>query len=172
MLFNWIDYPSQYENIIETWCDEAAVKFALDDDSVKTEHQWYLDNYAYNRNYFCKIIFDGETPVALLMLATWDEAKVRFNENYIYLDTLIVNPALRGQGYGTKIVIDVMKNVNELIGEGNNVFIAQIHKDNDVSKKLAEKLGFQIIYTKAENWFDWIYPHSATDRFLAMRDAE
>ena len=170
MCFNWTDYPAQYEDEIETWCDESAIRFALDGESIKSEHQWYLDNYTHNSSYFCKIILDGETPVALLMLATWNEAKVRFNENFIYIDTLIINPALRNQGYGTRIVIDIMKNVNQLIGSGSNVFIAQIHKDNGISEKLATKLGFQIVYTDSAPWFDWIYPASVTDRFLVLRN--
>jgi len=44
MCFTWIDYPAQYEDAIEAWCDESAIRFALDDDSVKSEHQWYLDS--------------------------------------------------------------------------------------------------------------------------------
>jgi len=177
MRFDWIDYPAQYEDEIETWCDEAAVCFALDDDSVKIEHQWYLDsdNYTYNSDYFCKIIFDGETPVAILMMAKWNEATLRLNENVIYLDTLIINPALRNQGYGTRIVTNVMKRVNQLVGDGTNIFIAQIHKDNDISKKLAGKLGFHRIYLDFmvndtnRDWFDWIYPLSAAERFIAVR---
>ena len=172
MRFNWIDYPAQYEDVIETWCDEAAVRFALDGDSVKSEHHWYLNesNYTHNSDYFCKTILDGETPVALLMLAVWNEAKIRLNENFIYLDTLIINPALRNQGYGTRIVIDIMNRAGQLVGDGSNVFIAQIHKDNDISQKLANKLGFHLAYMSAGDWSDWIYPSSATDRFLAMRN--
>jgi RimJ/RimL family protein N-acetyltransferase len=105
------------------------------------------------------------------MLATWSEAKVRFNENFVYIDTLIINPALRGQGYGTRIVIDIIENVHHLIGDGSNVFIAQIHKDNGISNKLATKLGFRIVYTEAGDWVDWIYPASAINHFLMLRNA-
>jgi RimJ/RimL family protein N-acetyltransferase len=169
MHFNLIDYPAQYECEIETWCDESAIRFALDGDSIKSEHQWYFDNYTYNSDYFCKIILDGETPVALLMLAIWNEAKVRFNENFVYFDTLIINPAIRNQGYGTRIVIDIMKNIGQLIGSGDNVFIAQIHKENEISNKLAAKLGFHLVYTDSDPWFDWIYPDSAAEHFLTLR---
>jgi len=168
MHFTWIDYPAQYKDAIETWCDDPVIRFALDSDSVKTEHQWYLDSdsFAYNRNYFCKIALDGETPVALLMLA--------IRGGIVYLDTLIVNPALRNRGYGARIVAEAIENAERLIGSRDNVFVAQIHKDNEISKKLAHKLGFHFIYTDAEandDWFDWVYPASAAKDVLALRDA-
>jgi len=176
MHFTWIDYPAKYENEIETWCDEFAIRFALDDDSVITEHQWYLDSdkYKHNENYFCKVVLDGDTPVALFMLAIFsDETKKHLTENIVYLDTLIINPALRNQNFGSRIIADVIQNAEQIIGSSSNIFISQIHKDNDVAKKLATKLGFHFVCTEAEknhNWFDWVYPASAVDRFISYRD--
>jgi len=108
----FIDYPAQYEYEIETWCDEAALRFALDEDSIKAEHRWYLDSDDYTRgeNYFCKIALDGETPVALLMLTKYGEdEEADITENIVYFDTIIINPALRGQGYGAKILTELIQ---------------------------------------------------------------
>ena len=173
--FTWINYPAQYESEIETWCDEAAIRFALDSDSVKTEHQWYLnaEGYTHGSNYFCKIALDGETPVALVMLAVYtNETTMHLTENIVYIDTLIINPALRGQGYGTQILYDIIHHADRLIHSRHNIFVAQIHKDNSASKYIVNKLGFQFICTEAEandTWFNWIYPASATERFLACQ---
>jgi len=175
MRFTWIDYPEKYEDEIETWCDEPAVRFALDDNSVKVEHKWYLDSdkYTYNENYFCKIALDGGVPVALLMLAVfYDETEVHFTESIVYLDTLIISPALRNQGYGAKIIADILHNAEQIIGSGACVFVSQIHKDNGAAKRLSAKLGFELIFTEAEknyDWFDWVYPASAAGRYLAFR---
>jgi RimJ/RimL family protein N-acetyltransferase len=175
MHFTWIDYPAKYEDEIETWCDEPAVRFALDENSVKTEHQWYLDSdkYTHNENYFCKIVLYDDMPVALIMLAIFnDETKAHLTENIVYLDTLIINPALRNQGFGSRIINDVLQNTDQIIGNSPNIFILQIHKDNEISNKLASKLGFYLICTEDEknhDWFDWVYPASAADRFLAFR---
>ena len=176
MHFTWIDYPDKYENEIETWCDEPAIRFALDEDNIRTEHQWYLDSdkYVYNENYFCKIVLDGNTPIAIFMLASfYDETKMHLTESIIYLDTLIINPILRNQGLGSKIITDVLQNSEQIVGCSSCIFISQIHKENDIAKKLATKLGFYFIYTEAEKnheWFDWVYPASAASRFLAYRN--
>jgi predicted GNAT family N-acyltransferase len=138
MQFTWIDYPAQYEDEIETWCDEPAIRFALDDDSVKAEHQWYLDSdkYKHNNNYFCKIVLDNDTPVALFMFAIFkDEKKTHLTENVVYLDTLIINPALRNQSYGARVIAEALKHADQIIGSNHCIFISQIHKDNDNSTK-------------------------------------
>ncbi|MCL2527260.1 MAG: hypothetical protein FWE42_02485 [Defluviitaleaceae bacterium] len=86
MYFTWVDYPAQYEEEIEEWCDEPAIRFALDEDSIKAEHQWYLDSdkYVHNGNYFCKVVLNGDTPIALFMLAAFeDEAKMQLPERLV-----------------------------------------------------------------------------------------
>jgi len=167
----------KYEDAIEAWCDESAIRFALDDDSVKSEHQWYLDSdkYTHGENYFCKIVLDGDTPVALFMLAVFnDDTKAHLTESVVYLDTLIINPTLRNQGYGTKIITEVLRHSDQIIRSSYCVFISQIHKDNDAAKNLAARLGFHFIYTEAEKdnyWFDWVYPASAAERYLNYRNS-
>ena len=175
MQFTWVDYPNRYETELENWCDET-IRYALDDDSIKTEHQWYINSneYTLDENYFCKVVLDGEAVVAFVMLSTRiDENKTHFTENLICIDTFIINPALRHQGYAARIITELVQNTEKIVPFENNVFIAQIHKDNNISKKLFEKLGFLFIYTDAEvndDWFDWIYPASAEKRYLAWRE--
>ena len=175
MQFTWINYPNQYEAELEHWCDET-IRYALDDDSIKKEHQWYINSheYTFNENYFCKVVLDGEAVVAFVMLSTrTDEHKTHFTENLICIDTFIINPALRHQGYAARIITELVQNTVKIVPFENNVFIAQIHKNNNISKKLFEKLGFLFIYTDAEvndDWFDWIYPASAEKRYLAWRE--
>jgi len=118
MDFAWRDYPAQYEGEIESWCDELAIRFALDEDSVIAEHEWYLgsDKYTHNENYFCKVVIDDNTPVALFMLAVFrDETRKFLSESIVYLDTLIVNPALRNQNFGSRIMADVLQNAEQII---------------------------------------------------------
>ena len=91
----------------------------------------------------------------------------------IYLDTLIVNPALRHQGYATKIICELMQHLKKIIPFDASAFVAQVHKENDISKKLLGKLGFHFICTEAEindDWFDWIYPATAASHHIASRE--
>ncbi|MCL2405933.1 MAG: GNAT family N-acetyltransferase [Defluviitaleaceae bacterium] len=176
MDFVWKDYPAQYETEIESWCDEPAIRFALDEDSVIAEHKWYLnsDKYVHNENYFCKVVLDDTTPVALFMLAVFrDEARKFLSESIVYLDTLIINPTLRNQNFGSRIIADVIQNAEQIIGSRSNIFISQIRKDNGTAIKLATRLGFHLVCTETEknhDWFDWVYPASKADRFLAYRE--
>lgn len=175
MQFIWINYPNQYESELESWCDET-LRHAIDGDSIKEEHDWYINasDHTFNKNYFCKIVLDGEIIAALVMLVIRkNKLKPNFKETVIYIDTFIINPVLRNQGYGTRIIIELVQNTDKIIPFGNNILVAQIHKDNDNSKKLFKKLGFHFIYTDAEandDWFDWIYPASAANRYLAWRE--
>ena len=164
MQFTWVDYPNIYEAELETWCDET-VRHAIDGDSIKEEHDWYLENnYVFNKDYFCKIVLEDKTAVALVMSGT--RINKSETETVICIDTFIINPELRNQGYGTKIIAEIIQN-------SENIIVAQIHKDNETSKKLFKKSGFHFICTEAEindDWFDWIYPASAADRYLAWRE--
>ena len=111
MQFIWVDYPDQYEHELETWCDET-VRHAIDDESIKAEHDWYTNSsdHTLNKDYFCKIVLDGEIVVALFMLTMHvDETKKHLTKNIIYLDTLIINPTLRNKGYATKIITEFMQ---------------------------------------------------------------
>ena len=176
MQFTWVDYPDQYEAELEGWCDET-VRRAIDEESIKREHEWYADvgnGHMLNKDYFCKVVLDGETAVALLMLRLC-ETKMHFTENLIFLDTLIINPVLRHQGYATRIIAELMQYTEKIVPFNNNIFVAQVHKDNDKPKKLFEKLGFHHIYTDAEandDWFDWIYPATAAKNYIAFREEQ
>ena len=171
MQFTWIDYPGQYETELEHWCDET-VRYAIDAESIKEEHGWYANHHTLGKDYFCKVVLDCEAVVALFMVRI-DKAKTPCHENVVFLDTLIINPALRHQGYATRIITELIQHTKNIIPLNNNIFVAQIHKDNEFSKKLAAKLNFHFIYTDAEandDWFDWVYPAKAAGRYLALRD--
>ena len=168
MKFTWVDYPAQFEEEIEGWCDEYAAAFALDCDSVKMEHQWYLNaDRTLNHDYFNKIILEDGTPIALLMMAiNEEERREKLTENVIHLDTLIINPLYRNKGYGARILTDILEHAEEIIGRDNNVFLGQIHKDNTISIKLMHKLGFESVAFLDEtqdDWGNWVYPPSAAE---------
>lgn len=175
MQFTWVDYPNQYEAELENWCDDTVL-YAIDSESIKEEHDWYIheSSHTLNKDYFCKIVLDGEIVAALIMLVIRkNELKTCITENIVYIDTFIINPAVRQQGYGTKIIDELIQHAEKIIPFANNIIIAQIHKENDNSKKLFTKSGFHYIYTDAEEndeWFDWIYPPSAANRYISWRD--
>ena len=157
MQFTWVDYPNRYEAELENWCDET-VRHAIDGESIREEHDWYTNNnHVFNKDYFCKIVLEDKVAVGLVMLV------MRINESetetVIYIDTFIINPALRNRGYGIKIIDEIIQYTEKIIPFDNNIIIAQIHRDNDISKKLFKKSGFYFVCTDTESnddWFDWI----------------
>ena len=84
-----------------------------------------------------------------------------------------INPALRNRGYGVKIVGEFINDVNKIIPFDKNIYIAQVHKDNDISKKMLDRLFFRFICTEEEacdNWFDWVYPANKADDYIKWRE--
>jgi RimJ/RimL family protein N-acetyltransferase len=49
---------------------------------------------------------------------------------------------LRNQGYGTKIIYDLIHNASEIIPYSNNIFDAEIDIDAYVSIQVFKKIGF------------------------------
>ena len=58
MKFKWVDYCELYEAETEMWSsDELTLKYAINE-SIKSEHSYYLieSGYVHNETYFCKIV--------------------------------------------------------------------------------------------------------------------
>ncbi|MCL2187403.1 MAG: GNAT family N-acetyltransferase [Defluviitaleaceae bacterium] len=163
MHYKWIDYPAQFEKRIEGWCDQYAMQIAMEDDTAKVENQWYLatpDTYTHID--YNKIALEGDTPIALLMMVVIKEKSI------VHFDTLIVNPKMRKQGHGVRALTDVLQNAEAIIGVENPVFVGQIRKDNNVSIRLMEKLGFQCVddaHKRDDAWCNWVYPAGAAASF-------
>ena len=174
MHFNWIDYPASYATQIETWCSKVEKKFTLNTGTVQGDHQENLeDDRKLNYNYFCKIAMEEDIPVALVMLIIdEDNTKQHISDDIIWLDSFIINPALRNKGYGQKVIQELLENPKDIInGSEKDIFCAQIHKYNAISQKLMQKLGFYLAVTSDlydDDWQNWVYPATAVAPFCAM----
>ena len=175
MNFTWIDYPGNYKEELDSWCDDT-VRLAIDDENISEEHDWYAEGsgYVHNKNYFCKIILENMTVIGVLFLTVHKDINETYlDENIVLVDTLIVNPAMRNRGYAVKIIKEFINHVDVIIPFDKNIYIAQVHKDNEISKKLFNRLGFRFICVAGEaddDWFDWVYPADKAAGYVQWRE--
>lgn len=65
------------------------------------------------------------------------------NENDVIISPYTVNPAQRGKGYGTRILIDVKESLSKYF-KGN--IYAEVRQNNIASIKAMEKAGYEFQY--------------------------
>lgn len=147
--FVWDDYSEKYKDLISDWTDDEALKFAINT-TWHDEYMYYLAEaeYEYNKGFFCKIVFDAETPIAVLILLTGDGFPVTVNP-------MIINPSLRGKGYGTEIVRQLISNIDELVPNHSDIIEAGVDIENTASRRIFEKNGFEM--TKIHPGGDFVF---------------
>lgn len=159
--FVWDDYSKKYKDLIDRWTDDEEVQRFATDDSWHDEYMYYMTEterymddagvvhehkYELNKDFFCKIIFDGETPVAVIILLSTDGYPV-------YINPLLVNPKLWGRGYGTEIIRELIDNIDELIPNHSDTIEAGVDIENTPSRRIFEKNGFTLTKIHPEGDF-------------------
>ena len=162
MQFKWTDYNSDYKDDIETWnSDELIQKYAIDD-GINDEHLYYLgeDDYVHNKSYFCKIVMEENKIVAIVFM--FDGIK-----HPLGINPIIVNPALRSQGYCKRIIEELIKHTEKIIGNEKYVFYAGIDFENIASIRAFEKVGFTLTDTHPGG--DFGYYHYEKESPIEMK---
>ena len=139
MRFKWVDYCELYESETETWSkDEPTLKYAIDE-SVKEDHLYYLSetDYVHNETYFCKVVLEEDKIIAVVFLMCGEKWPLTINP-------IVVNPALRNQGYCKKAIKELIEHTASIIGRENYVFAAGIDLENIASVRAFEKVGFSL----------------------------
>lgn len=171
MLFKWVDYCEKYEDEIDAWMnDELIIRHAVDE-SLKADHLYYAtsNEFILNKNYFCKVILEGENVIAVMTLLI-NERITNLNKNLILINSIFTSPAKRNQGYGTKIINELIKDTEKIIPYTDNIFEAEIDTDNSRSIHTFDKLGFIFIGTHDKNDYGyefgyWVYPASELEHY-------
>ena len=142
MKFKWVDYCELYEAEIETWNkDELTLKYAIDE-SIKADHLYYLSesDYVHNKTYFCKVVLEYDKIIAVVFLLSSEKYPLAINP-------IVVNPALRNQGYCVKVIKELITHTKEIIGHEKYIFDAGIDLGNIASVLAFEKVGFTLTDT-------------------------
>lgn len=166
MIFTWVDYCEKYENEIDAWMnDELIIRHAVDE-SLKADHLYYTTSseFILNENYFCKVILEGEAVIGVMTLLI-NENNTDLNKNLILINSIFTSPEKRNQGYGKKIINELIVHTEKIIPYTDNIFEAEIDTDNAASIHTFDKLGFVFVGKHDKNDYGyefgyWVYPVS------------
>jgi 8-oxo-dGTP diphosphatase len=136
MNFVWHDYDPKSMGYIEDWLDVAAVKSTgLDEGFHNFYEYWANENgFAVGENYWCKVIFQNDEPVAVLACCLYDSV--------VTVMEIVVKPEKRGKGIGTKLMKELLES-EKILGFTIQKSEAVIFPGNIASQKAFEKAGFR-----------------------------
>lgn len=140
MVFEWKNYSCDFSGIADTFLDQEAIKNTGCDEGFNKYYDYWLSDKEtiLNQNYWCKVVFNDCLPISVISVG-------KSRENEFTISEFIVSPNLRGKGYGTKILQELLKCSNEILGQEIKIAKAVIFQNNIASQKAFEKAGF--IYT-------------------------
>lgn len=149
MRFTWHDYEFQYEAIVESWLDADAKRFTGCDDGWNSFYEYWKndDETILNENYWCKVICEGDVPIAVIAISLYQSAFTAME--------YIVAPERRGKGYGFTALKELLDNGTAIIGKDITQAEAVIYPNNIASQKVFEKAGFTFdhAHTDGDSWY-------------------
>ena len=138
--FIWRDYDPDTMGFIENWLDESAVKCTGLDEGFHDFYEYWAneDGFVAGENFWCKVVYQEEKPVAVIAFCK--------DENKIVIMEILVEPEKRGQGFGTKLLKELLAS-DEIIGFTIYKSEAVIFPNNIASRKAFENAGFRCHHT-------------------------
>jgi Acetyltransferases, including N-acetylases of ribosomal proteins len=162
--FVFDDYyaSDRYRECAIGWTDSDDVKRFACDDTWHDECGYYMteNGYTHLESFYPIIVFDADekTPLAVMILLCGREYAVTVNP-------IIVNPALTGKGYGTRIIAALIEIINRITTNHNGTIEAGIDSANAASIRAFEKSGFVLSETHPSgNFLTYRYTINQGDR--------
>lgn len=138
MNFVWEDYDYNKHMIIDEWLNDDNVKkyATFDDISFNDEWSYYVNSkeYIVNKNAFCKVIYDVEECIAVVILL--------YYQGRLSINPIIVNPKCQNKGYGARIIKELITNIKTLLPCDIKEIYAGIDVNNVACIKMFQKCGF------------------------------
>jgi len=140
MSFIWCDYNPDTTDFIENWLDNSAVESTGLDEGFRAFYEYWVkeDGFVVGENFWCKIISENDTPVAVIAFC--------LHEHTILIMEIVVAPQERGRGVGTQLLKELLGN-KEMIGFVIQKSEAVIFPSNIASQKAFENAGYQHHHT-------------------------
>ncbi len=154
MRFDWKDYIPDTMLFVEEWLDNHAIRMTGMDDGWRAFHEYWITDgeMTLGKNYWCKVIYDHNTPFAVIALSLCEG-------NYHVME-LLVKPEMRGNGFGTALLRELLSNGEMIIGHRIERATAVIFPNNPASQKAFEKAGF--VFDHANDDDDaWYYCYTS-----------
>lgn len=136
MNFVWRDYDPGTMEFVETWLDKAAVSATGLDEGFRDFYEYWAaePGFSPGENFWCKVISQGEEPVALMALC--------HHEGETNVMELVVAPQKRGQGIGAAVLQELLE-TEEILGFAVHKSEAVIFPGNTPSQRAFEKAGYR-----------------------------
>ena len=149
IMFKWNDYNPDTMLFVENWLDEHAVRMTGMDDGFRSDFEYWVndDENELGRNYWCKVVYDEDTPFAVVALSLY--------EGSFHIMELLVKPEMRGNGLGTVLLRELLFEGETIVGHRIEKATADIYPNNLASQKMFEKAGF--VFDHANDDGDVLY---------------
>ena len=151
MRFIWREYDPNAMPFVEEWLDEKAIQFTGIDNKWQAFHQYWITDGKMNIgiDYWCKVVYDGGTPFAIIAFC--------LHEGNLHIMELLVRPEMRGRGYGTLLLRELLSNGKLIIDHKIEKATAIVFSNNRASRKTFEKVGFTSDATNGQDDIKYQY---------------
>ena len=153
MLFEWEDYSAEYADITEGLLDDEAIRNTGCDEGFSAFYSYWLNeaDTKLNENFWCKLAFMDNELIGVVCLGLSPIKEFTVME-------IIVSKSKRNRGYGSAMLLNLLKNATVIIGIEINIAKAVIFPNNIASQRSFEKAGF--VYTDSHPDGDaWYYEY-------------
>lgn len=153
MIFDWKDYSEKYSDITENLLDNEAIKNTGCDEGFHSFYSYWLEeaDTKLHENFWCKLAFKDNKLIGVICIGLAPTKEFTVME-------IIIAPDKRNQGYGSALLLELLRNAATIIGININIAKAVIFPNNIASQKSFEKAGF--IFTGAHPDGDaWYYEY-------------
>ena len=113
---------------------DPAHKAPLDEQWI-TSNAFSLVQAAYEPNWECRLILDGETPVGFVFFGLWEEKQAPLLCRYM------IDVDQQGKGYGNRALPLVLEEMYALYGQ-RDIYLT-LERENARAVHLYEKFGFR-----------------------------
>lgn len=154
MRFKWIDYAEEYEDTVESWLDEEAVRLTGMDEGFQDYFQCMINDSdtKYGENFWVKVIFEKEKPIGIMAVGLWEKSFI--------ISEIIISSSHRGNGIGSAAIREWIDFSNSIIGVSCEKAKAVIFPNNIASQKAFEKAGFKFVSAHPDG-DAWYYEYDA-----------
>ena len=141
---------------VEEWLDNHAIRMTGMDDGWQAFHEYWITDgeMTLGKGYWCKVVYDDKTPFAVIALS--------LHEGSFHIMELLVKSEMRGKGYGTVLLRELLSDGKTIIGHRIEKATAVIFPINQASQKAFEKAGF--VFDRVNDEGDvWYYSYRKYD---------
>ena len=138
----WRDYDPQAMDFVDAWLDAESIRSTGLEDGFQDFYDYWAheDGFILGKNYWCKVIYIGDTPFAVMALC--------LHEGKLSIMEMLVAPEFRGRGRGTKLLRQLLGS-DKVLGFPIPKCEAVIFPNNVASQRAFEKAGFSCFHVHA-----------------------